>query len=300
MSSILVWTVALSAVPEPLWPRLARLLDDEERAKAARFAFERHRRQHIAAHALKRLMLSAVAPRPPQCWMFETAARGKPRVAPTTGPRFNLSHCDGRVACAVSENVELGVDVEPLSRHAPLELAPRYFAPDEAGWLGSLPPPDRPLGFFRLWTLKEAYIKATGLGMAQELHDFSFGFDPLRVRFSPSLGHAEAWRFEQRLIAGSHVLALAWAGARDASVKIEEVAWGRWPNGSAGLLERAKGFEPSTPTLARLCSTPELHPRPGDPYHAGRGGGCCKGLRRRLALAIVRAPHRDAAMPPRR
>lgn len=228
MSGILVWTVALSAVPEPLWPRLARLLDDGERAKAARFAFERHRRQHIAAHALKRLMLSAVAPRPPQSWMFETAARGKPRVAPTTGPRFNLSHCDGRVACAVSEDVELGVDVEPLSRHAPLELAPRYFAPDEAGWLGSLPPPDRPLGFFRLWTLKEAYIKATGLGMAQELHDFSFGFDPLRVRFDrPSLGHAEAWRFEQRLISGSHVLALAWAGAREASVKIEEVCLGR-------------------------------------------------------------------------
>lgn len=247
---IAAWTVALATISEALWPRLLDLLDNAERDRAARFVFERHRRQHIAAHALKRLMLSAIGGAPPRSWRFEAPPGGKPRVGkfrvgefrvgefgvgrsgvgkasvgPGPGPHFNISHCDGLVACAVSNDLELGVDVEPVARKAPLDLAQTYFAPEEIRWLTGLPPAEQPLGFFRLWTLKEAYIKATGLGLAQPLHDFAFAFDPLRVLFhDPALGDPRAWQFEQRQV-GEHLLALAWRGdGREGSVAYRAVS----------------------------------------------------------------------------
>lgn len=215
-NGITVWTAALDAIPEACWPRFASLLDAGERERAARFLFERHRRQFVAAHALKRLMLSAAAGATgPADWTFEAGAHGKPKLTGKRGPHFNISHCEGLVACAVSETVEIGVDVERLERPAPLELAGHYFAAAECTLLSALPQAQRPLGFFRLWTLKEAYIKATGLGLAQTLGDFAFSFEPLRVSFTdPALGDAAAWQFRQTTVGPeTHVLALAWRGA---------------------------------------------------------------------------------------
>jgi 4'-phosphopantetheinyl transferase len=224
-TGITVWTVAVEEVPEEMWPRIAAFLDDDERTRAARFVFDRHRREYMAAHALTRLTLSAVADEPPLSWRFETAPGGKPRISRQPAPWFNLSHCDGRVACAVSPDIELGIDVEAVKQEAPVELARYYFARDEERWLANLSGWEQPLGFFRLWTLKEAFIKATGRGLAQKLQDFAFSFDPLRVAFSdPALGDASAWHFEQRFIGAEHLLALGWrAAAGEVSVAITEV-----------------------------------------------------------------------------
>jgi 4'-phosphopantetheinyl transferase len=220
---VTVWTVALDADLDPAWRQLGVLLDVTERARAARFVFERHRRTHVVAHALKRLMLSAIAGFPPQSWTFDAAPGGKPRISPVARPQFNIAHSEGLVACTVSEELELGVDVEPISRSAPLELAKTQFAEPEQRWIDGLPPPDRAIGFLRLWTLKEAFIKATGRGLAQPLQAFSFAFEPLRVNFhDPALGNSRAWHFEQREISG-HLLALAWRkSSRDPSMEIRE------------------------------------------------------------------------------
>ena len=222
---ILVWTVALQQGPESLWSRLGLLLDAGERARAAQFAFERHRREYVAAHALKRLTLTAAGGKAPHSWSFESAASGKPRVGPGAGPHFNLSHCEGLVACAVSSQFELGIDVEPLHREAPLEIAEIHFTPMEQGRIAAMPRPEQAMAFWQIWTLKEAFIKATGRGLGQPLHDFSFAFDPLRVIFhDDALGDSRAWRFAQRQIGGTHMLALAWRDpGRQASVVLEEM-----------------------------------------------------------------------------
>jgi 4'-phosphopantetheinyl transferase len=220
---IAVGSAALATVAETLWPRLAALLSDEERARAARFHFERNRREYVAAHALKRLMLSEAAGGRPHDWCFAAEPGGKPFVAGRTGLHFNLSHCNGLVACAVSADVPLGVDVEPLERRAPLDVADHYFAPDERAWLFGLPDGEQSRGFFRLWTMKEAFIKATGKGVAQGLHSFAIGFEPLRVTF-PDPGRAEPgeWRFVQEAIGGGHLLGLAWRGP-DAAVTLRAI-----------------------------------------------------------------------------
>lgn len=222
-----VWMSTVSAIPEALWPRIVDILDRTERECAGRFFAERHRREYQAAHALKRLMLTAAVGGAvaPSAWTFEVTAYGKPRVASGRGPYFNLSHSDGLVACAVSPLIEIGLDVETLDRAAPLDIARMWFAPSEDRWLQGQPAAARQMGFFRLWTLKEAYIKATGLGLSQSLDTFAFSFDPVRVMFAdPALGDPDAWRFEQCPVGGHHMLAVAWrAISRELSVEVVAV-----------------------------------------------------------------------------
>ncbi|MEM8852715.1 MAG: 4'-phosphopantetheinyl transferase superfamily protein [Pseudomonadota bacterium] len=215
---IAVWTVTLQTISEESWPHLAALLDAKESERAEAFVFERHRRQFGAAHALKRLMLSAATQgrHAPQDWSFQDGAFGKPHVAEPQSPHFNLSHCDGLVACAVSHCVDLGVDVEPVADPAPLDLADHYFACPESRLLTRMEPAERPLGFFRLWTLKEAYVKARGLGLTQPLDAFAFTLKPISVHFfDPALGDPSTWQFHQTVLGERpHVLALAWQGPR--------------------------------------------------------------------------------------
>ena len=230
-ASIAVATVALADIQRELWPRLEAMMSDLERARATRFRFERNRREYIAAHALKRLMLSEAFGGRPQDWAFVAEPGGKPYVAGGWGPHFNISHCDGLVACAVSAEAPLGVDVEPVGRRPPLDLAEHYFAPDECVWLLELPEDERPRGFLRLWTMKEAFIKATGKGVSQGLHTFAIGFDPLRVTFRDSAQTEPGeWHLVQETIGDSHLLGLAWRGPEAAvtlrKVKLEEMAGG--------------------------------------------------------------------------
>jgi 4'-phosphopantetheinyl transferase len=152
-------------------------------------------------------------------------------VAGGRGPHFNLSHCNGLVACALSHEVPLGVDVEPVDRSAPLDLAEHYFAADERAWLFGLPATQRQLGFFRLWTMKEAVIKATGKGVSQGLHTFAIAFDPLRVTFAdPEAVELGEWRFLQEAIGERHLLGLAWRGPEARvtlrALRLEELASG--------------------------------------------------------------------------
>jgi 4'-phosphopantetheinyl transferase len=217
----------MDAVSAPDWSRFHTLLDAAERGRAARFMFETHRRQYTVAHTLKRLMLSAVSGHPPRSWTFATAQTGKPYINQIGAPRFSIAHCETLVACAVSAEFEVGIDVEPLTRVAPIEFATAYFAEPEHRWIQTLPPSDRERGFLRLWTLKEAFVKATGTGLSQPLNHFSFEFEPLRVRFHDArLGSSSGWSFEQHEINGS-ILALAWnGGLQKASVELHEKTLG--------------------------------------------------------------------------
>lgn len=217
----------LAARPEEVGdetsPRLLALLDESERQRAARFVFDRDRQAFIAAHALKRLMLAIETGVAATAWRFEIAAGGKPYALPQHGvaPFFNLSHCDGLVACALSREIALGVDVECNDRHhhATQAIAARFYAPEEQAWLAALPPSEWQRGFFTLWTLKEALVKAAGAGLRQPLQDIAFHFDALRVSFSntlsaaPAFGDPDEWHFEQGPIGARHRFALAWRGA---------------------------------------------------------------------------------------
>ncbi|WP_442754977.1 4'-phosphopantetheinyl transferase family protein [Methylocystis sp. JAN1] len=183
----------LARVAPEQWDALAALLDDEERARAARFAFDEDRRGYVAAHALLRLELSRRAGWAPQDWRFSMTKLGKPFLLdPPRDLRFSLSHTRGMVAVAVAEGVEIGIDVEPSDRRAEsMKLAQRFFAPEEVALLAAVEGEARRDLFFAIWTLKEAVVKATGQGLSRALDSFSVTPDPPRVTMKE--GSAQEW-----------------------------------------------------------------------------------------------------------
>jgi len=146
--------------------RASALVTAEERARHDRFFFEPDRLQYAATRSLARVMLSRYAPVAPRDWVFREGPHGKPAIAGPEGApalRFNLSNTRSLVACAVTLDHEIGVDVEEIDRPGEtVTIAERFFSPSEVAALRALPAGEQRERFFEYWTLKEAYIKALG------------------------------------------------------------------------------------------------------------------------------------------
>jgi len=220
-----VWLARTGAGAKSALAACEDLLDPREQARKARFRPADKRREFAIAHALVRVALSRYADVPPRAWRFVENAHGRPEIAGPAGVpplRFNLSHADGLAACAIALENDIGVDVESCSRAVDLRVASRFFARDEVRALEALPAARRARRFLELWTLKEAYIKARGLGLALPLRSFAFDLAPGRppaVRFLDELGDDPArWRFTVRTLPSGHLLALAGSGIELKSV----------------------------------------------------------------------------------
>ncbi|MFP5206980.1 MAG: 4'-phosphopantetheinyl transferase family protein [Acidobacteriota bacterium] len=192
------------------------VLSEDERRRASRFHFDRHRREYLATHALARVALAHNHPLAPAAWRFVSNPHGKPAADPGCGLRFNLSNAQDLVVCMVARGAEVGVDVERIARAAEIvKLAPRVFSPAEQAQLAALPAASQLDRALSLWVLKEAYIKARGLGLSMPLKGFSFlfgGAEHLRLvvdpAYHPLLHDAAArWRFSL-LDHGRHRIAL--------------------------------------------------------------------------------------------
>lgn len=100
---------------------------------------------------------------------------GKPCFLSYRDTFFNISHCDGLCCVIVSPDEPCGIDCELIREHRP-NVINRVFNDDEAEWFGSLPCCDRDRYFYILWTLKEAYGKFTGKGIA-DMKNVSFALN---------------------------------------------------------------------------------------------------------------------------
>lgn len=193
-------------------------LSDEERSRADRYLGADDRHLFLVAHALLRSTLSRYGDRRPQEWRFTTGQHGRPGIgagqAAAMRLGFSLSHVHGMVACVVGDGIECGVDVEPLGRVTdPRALARRYFHPGECDELDRLSDRDVDARFLEYWTLKEAYVKARGLGLELPLDGFRFTLGrgaPIAARFeAPIRDRAETWQFDQWRPGPEHVLSVA-------------------------------------------------------------------------------------------
>ncbi len=213
-----VWLSSPDDAAEPdLLNAYQGLLAPDELARYRRFRFERQRRAYLVSHALVRTTLSRYAALAPGRWVFIRNAHGRPEIGAVRDLpplRFNLSHTDGLVACAVTLARDIGIDVESHARRRiNLRVADRFFAPGECAALERMRAAERPAGFLALWTLKEAYIKARGLGLALPLRLFAFALSEEGVAdviFDERLGdNASAWQFELTRPGPGYVLSLA-------------------------------------------------------------------------------------------
>jgi len=143
---------------------------------------------------------------------------GKPFLADSHAFDFNVSHSGGALLVAIARAQELGVNIETQRRKRPvLDLARRFFAPGEASALAGLDEACRQIAFLRLWSCKEAVVKALGIGIGFGLARLQFGIDAAGEPVGLSVIHASAgavedWHVVRLAPTGSHVGALAWRG----------------------------------------------------------------------------------------
>lgn len=219
-------------------------LTPAERERHDRFRHDIDRHMFLLGRLMARALVGRALGCDPLAWTWRDGARGRPEVGdPATSVRFNLAHSAGLVACVVARGRDVGVDVEDLERRQPeTDIVERYCAPAEVadiraqgdGWSER---------FLRYWTLKEAYLKARGLGIAVPLAEISFALDgesSARIAFLGSLrGTDDAWSFVLARPTNRHLLAVAAAspGGPRPTVSIEALDTGElcdlWPPAGA-------------------------------------------------------------------
>lgn len=180
-SEIHVWRITLDQSVQQE-QKLLNTLARDERERADRFAFLKDRRHYIVARGFLRFLLGNYLDAKAEQLEFSYGAYGKPAVAGkhrTSGLHFNLSHSHGVAVYALAYDREIGIDVERVrADFASAEIARRFFSRLEVESFLALRSEEQLSAFFRCWTRKEAYIKATGRGLSQPLDEFDVTLAP--------------------------------------------------------------------------------------------------------------------------
>ena len=210
--TVTIWTMEIRTPSADTLARWHAVLSPAETARTERYRFDTDRNAYIAAHALTRGLLQAIGGRPAASWQFQETESGKPEImCPAEEPtlQFSLSHTRQLVACAATQGFALGIDAEALDRpEVGTSVVEAVLSPSEIALLNAAPARLRHRTFLQLWTLREAYVKATGKGIHFPREDFSFALDPLDISFAGGDGDASEWQFFA-WNASLHMLSLA-------------------------------------------------------------------------------------------
>jgi 4'-phosphopantetheinyl transferase len=205
--------------PAPV-EELVAVASDDERARAAMFLHERDHHRHIIGRSVLRLALAPLVGTPAAEIRFQATELGKPYLE--TGPSFNVSHSGGEVLIAVAPGGRLGVDVEEVRELRDLlSLARTSFTAPEVNMVAAFSEEERLRAFFRVWTRKEAVLKALGCGLT--------GLSGIRVSADPGEHNAmlhmedppeiERWTVRSLSVHPAVEAAVAW------DYPVSEVEW---------------------------------------------------------------------------
>lgn len=214
-----VWHASLDGASKNLI-RLEPMLSVDERERAARLRRPQDRNRFVVSRGFLREVLSAYTHIDPAVIQFAYGPQGKPRMQPGSAAapvQFNLSHCDSIALLAITADRPVGVDIERV-RADPEDsmIARQFFSPAECQEYFSVGDADKPRAFARLWTRKEACLKALGEGLSKPLDSFTVGFTsctcthqavPLQMR-----GDSEPWTVVGLDVACGYEAALAAPG----------------------------------------------------------------------------------------
>jgi 4'-phosphopantetheinyl transferase len=219
------WGLATSRLTAAELERFGALLDAAERRRAEALAPGPQRAAYVAAHGALRLLLSSMTGVDPRAWSFARGRHGKPCIDGSLQAgdvRFSLAHTDGFAAVAAAFGRDVGIDAEALDRAVDADgIAARHFTRRERGGLVRLGAAERRRRFFRLWTVKEAVLKAAGTGLRTPLDAFDVRLRPLGiVPHDPALGSPEHWSVRTFRATRRHVVAFAYRDERPDAGKI--------------------------------------------------------------------------------
>jgi len=212
---------------EYLLSQYQRVISQTEQAKMDRYVFEKDKHVCLVTRALLRFVLSLVTRELPAGFEFIENPYGKPSIKPgfiDIPLKFNLSHSENVSVCAIVLNHEIGVDIEYIRRKIDLNIPERFFTQYESAYIKSLAEEDRQKAFFRLWTLKESYIKAKGMGLSISLDAFGFDIDGQNTlcRFHESLNdRSEHWDFFRFSLLNDYKAAIAVQSCRKSAFELK-------------------------------------------------------------------------------
>lgn len=222
LGEVHVWLLQpehIASSPE-LFAAAGDVLSAAERARALRMLIADKRCQFVVTRAYLRFLLSRYAPHvSPRDWSFVATSHGRPVFDDACGPSglsFNVSHVQGLSAIAIARDTysDVGVDVEDCSRGAhAVDFSLAVFDPQEAQEVRELPAQEQKRRFFSRWTLKEAYLKARGIGLSIPLNQFYFR-QPRKGNPTLVLGReveddASTWQFATFEPTARHVVSVA-------------------------------------------------------------------------------------------
>ncbi len=205
-NSVHIWQASLQQPLDVIF-QLSATLSDEEQRRADRFHFENLRNSFIVARGILRLLLARYVHCKPAQLQFDYTSTGKPflsKLLGNVGICFNLSHSNNLVLYAITQDRQVGIDVEYV-RSIPemLDIAERTFSSEENYQIKHLNRIERQKAFFNCWTRKEAFIKAIGDGMSFPLDQFDVSLkpgDPARIlKIFGSEEKAERWSMHELL-----------------------------------------------------------------------------------------------------
>ena len=211
------WFIVPEAVQDPsTLETCLSVLCEQELEQYRRFHFAEDRHRYLVSHALLRNVLSRyVDPRPAE-WRFSRSQHGKPEVTnpgiPAIG--FNLTHTTGLAGCVVTFSNACGIDAEKITgRHNTAGVAKRMFSEAETGELEQLEGEAYLQHFFTRWTLREAYVKARGIGISFPTRKLTFTVNKdniVEVSFHPDIeDQRDNWHFELLKPTAEHIAAIA-------------------------------------------------------------------------------------------
>jgi len=207
-STIHLWWVDLDGGPDA---GAAGLLSAEERERADRFRFARDASRFRLCRAMLRLGLGWYLGRAPREILLSVGPFGKPYLAGRAELFFNVAHCDGLGVIAFSTLGEVGVDVEAAHRTVEaMEIASAFFTAREAESIASAGQ-EQNSAFLRIWTRKEAVLKAVGCGLQQSLDSLDVTEELVGLNDGATVSGASRWRVLD--LAPKHGFAAAIAAA---------------------------------------------------------------------------------------
>ena len=227
-----LWVPLLSSGPfSEFYKSHESILSQDERDRYLHFSSEESQQLFFISRVFIRKVLSLYADLQPHEWKFTRTLHGRPEIQNSLEKpfSFNLSHSKGKMICAVSSFAEVGVDLETLNRKTDMrKIARRVFSQEEWSLWEGLSEEAKRSRFYQLWTLKESYIKARGMGFNIPLDAISFQISPLGPdRESPFIGidlrvkdDPTSWTFNLFKIGETHQGAIAVRTGPDCNIQL--------------------------------------------------------------------------------
>lgn len=209
-----IWCADLN-IHNDLLQQLLNTLSHDEKERAARFVRDEDRLHFIAARSILRDILSRYCGCDSKDIQLAYNAKGKPSLGNDQSQlqiHFNLSHSNDIALYAISKMENIGIDIEYIKKDIhPLDIAERFFSKDEILLLSQLPTADQLIGFYKIWTRKEAYVKAIGEGISHPLDQFSvdLAIHKSKIKFDSASGLKSDWYIYNILLHHHYTAALA-------------------------------------------------------------------------------------------